>query len=437
MKRKWLIAGILIVAEILLCGSIILISWVGIDNLKSEGVRVRIFHADLVSAEADEEWQFSADGPTDLVVESSAGDINVAGGDTDQIIVLAHKTAWHSTQDKAQAELDELNITVTQVGNKITVRYQKEPKVVFAGSIRSDTVDFTITVPADTSVTVTTSSGDVSLSGTAGAADLQSEFGDITTSNVAGALKVDSNSGEITALDISAGNGDIDLHTEFGDASLENSNGDSIEVRSNSGKIALINVEALSDILLHSEFGKIEFESGEAEQLNIEANSGSIKLTELSIAGLVDAHSDFGDITLKGVAADSYDLDTNSGELIIEVISGSIKAHSEFGDIEITEAENADLDLDTNSGTIEFTGSLGEGPHSIKTDFGEIRLEIPEDTPLTFELETDFGKIRSDFPVTLSGDLEEDHWVGTINGGGAELTAKTNSGQISLEIIEP
>ena len=437
MKRKWLIAGILILAEIILCGGIILISWVGIDNLKSEGFRIRIFHADLVSAEADEEWQFSADGPTLLEIESSVGDINVVGSDTDQITILAHKTAWHSSQGKAQAELDELNVTVTQVGNKITVRYQKEPKVVIAGSIRSDTVDFTITVPTDTSVTTSTSSGDVSLADTAGDADLHSEFGDISVRNVAGPLKVDSNSGEIVAQGISAGKRDIDLHTEFGDVSLENSTGDGIEIRSNSGKINLMDVDASGDIMLHSEFGKIEFESGGAALLTIEANSGSITLTKLNIEGFVDTHSDFGDITFKEVIAGSYDLDTNSGELTVEGAAGSIRAHSEFGDIEITGAEDADLDLDTNSGTIGFIGSLGDGPHTLNTEFGNIRLEIPEDTALTFELKTDFGKIRSDFPITLSGDFEDDHWVGTINGGGAELTAKTNSGQISLEIREP
>nr|MBC8504296.1 DUF4097 family beta strand repeat protein [Chloroflexota bacterium] len=424
MKRKWLIAGILIVAEILLCGGIILISWVGIDKLKEDGLRVRIFHADLVSAEAEEKWQFSTNGTTVLVVESSAGDISIVGGDSDQVSVTAHKTAWHSTNEKAQAELEEMNITVTQTGNNITVRYQQNPKVVIAGSIRNDKVDFSITVPTDTAVTTSTSSGDVFLTDSIGEADLHSEFGDITASNVTGSLIVDSNSGEIVARDISAGKKDIDLRTEFGNIELENSTGDNIEVRTNSGRVELIEVDASNNIMIHSDFGKIEFENGKASRLSIEANSGSISLANLKINGLVDVHSDFGEITLKEVVAGSYDLDTNSGELTVEVASGSIIAHSEFGDIKITEAKNADLDLDTNSGTIEFIGSLGDGPHTLNTEFGNIRLEIPEETALTFEIETDFGKIRSDFPVTLSGELEDDHWVGTINGGGSQLTAK-------------
>ncbi len=437
MKRKWLIAGILIVAEILLCGGIILISWVGIDNLKEDGLRVRVFHADLISAEGDEEWQFSTDGPAVLDIDSSAGDISIMGGDTDQVIISAHKTAWHSSKDKAQAELDTMNIVVNQVGNKITIRYQQNPKVVIFGSIRSDRVNFSITIPSDTSVTTSTSSGEVYLSDSIGEADLHSEFGNITVINVTGALTVDSNSGEIVARGIAAGNKDIDLHTEFGEIDLELSSGDNIIVRTNSGKIELLNVDASGDVMLHSEFGKIEFENGKAKQLTIKANSGSIRLNELDINSLVDVHSDFGEITLIDVLADSYDLDTNSGELSVEVATGAVKAHSEFGDIKISEAQDSNLDLDTNSGTIEFKGSLGEGPHTLNTEFGNIRLAIPEDTALTFELETEFGKIRSDFPVTLSGDLEEDYWVGTINDGGAQLTAKTNSGQISLEIIEP
>jgi DUF4097 and DUF4098 domain-containing protein YvlB len=63
-------------------------------------------------------------------------------------------------------------------------------------------------------------------------------------------------------------------------------------------------------------------------------------------------------------------------------------------------------------------------------------MAIPEDTALTFDLKTGFGDISTDFPITVSGDLDEDHWVGTVNGGGSQLTAETNSGSITLEYLE-
>ena len=93
------------------------------------------------------------------------------------------------------------------------------------------------------------------------------------------------------------------------------------------------------------------------------------------------------------------------------------------------------LDLYTKSGTVQFSGPLGLGPHSLKTVFGDIQVFLPQDTALSFDLQTDFGKLKTEFPITLEGDVKQDHWRGTLNGGGAELEANTNSGDISFEIL--
>jgi hypothetical protein len=437
MKRKWLIVSSLIVVEILLLVAIVAIGWVGIDDLKAEGFSLRILHADLFSAEADESWQFVADGPTNLVVDSSAGDITILGGDTDEISIAAHKTAWHSTKNRAEAALKEMIVTATQSGNTITVRYQRQPKIVIAGSIRSDTVDFIITVPVNTAVTANTSLGEVTLEKTVGDASLQSDFGDITIINVKGGVKASSNSGELTASQITAGKASIDLRSDFGNISIENANGNNFEAHSNSGKILFNGVSASGDLIITSDFGRVEFEDGKAANLTIEANSGSIQLTELMIGGIVDGHSDFGDITLEDVAAESYNLDTNSGNVLARGVTGDIMAHSDFGDIEVFADDEVNLELDTNSGSIDFSGALSDGPHTLQTDFGSIGLNIPENTSLTIDLETEFGEIHSDFPITASGTLEDDHWQGSINDGGSQLIAKTSSGDISLLISNP
>ena len=104
----------------------------------------------------------------------------------------------------------------------------------------------------------------------------------------------------------------------------------------------------------------------------------------------------------------------------------------------ITQAENATLDLNTQSGSIEFEGSLGEGPHSIHSDFGQISLSLPIDSALNVDLETEFGNINSDIPVTvvLNGEVDQSHHVGTINGGGPELKVSTQSGNITIKALK-
>jgi len=86
---------------------------------------------------------------------------------------------------------------------------------------------------------------------------------------------------------------------------------------------------------------------------------------------------------------------------------------------------------------VEFSGSLGVGPHFVKSDFGGINLALPVDIKLNVDFKTDFGKISSDIPitVTLTEDSSSDksQIVGSINGGGEQLTVQANSGSIAIE----
>jgi DUF4097 and DUF4098 domain-containing protein YvlB len=243
---------------------------------------------------------------------------------------------------------------------------------------QTNTVEFTITVPSETAVKVNIDFGTITLADTAGDADLQSNFGGVSASNV----------------------------------------------------------HATGDVTLRTDFGKIEFKRGTANNLTIKTNSGSVTLDDVLVNETVDVDSDFGGITLTEVDASTYSVSTNSGSITITGAHGAVTAHSDFGDVTVREAEEVTLDLKTNSGGITFSGSLGDGPHSLVSDFGSVRLTIPADSALTVDLQTDFGKITSDLPITASGDLDE-HWQGDINGGGVRLTVKTNSGGISLDVLNP
>ena len=398
MRYKWMVVGGLVLALVALCAGIIAVSWFSVARLRASGVNWRVFSADTVSAEADEEQRFTVNRPAVLSVENSAGEITVTGGEGDEIVVAAHKTAWGATQTEAEAALAALKVTITQNGNAVTVRVEQPEKIVIVGSSRSDTVDFTISVPTETAVSASTSFGDAALSGTTGDADLKTDFGEVNVHDVKGSVTAESSSGAIEAKRVGAEGQTLKLETSF---------------------------------------GKIVLEDAAAAEVSLNSNSGEIELTRVEATGAVSVKTDFGAVTLEQVTADVYDLRTNSGKITLHGAHGAVKAHTDFGDVEVTEAGDADLDLSSNSGSIHFSGSLGEGPHTVKTDFGSIQLALPEKAALTFDLKTSFGKIKSAFPITTSGDLENDHWRGTINGGGASLTAQTNSGDISLDILNP
>jgi DUF4097 and DUF4098 domain-containing protein YvlB len=421
MKYKWLIAGALLLAMLAMCAGVVGVMWFSISRATVSGINFVGISFDAVSAEADEEQRVTVNGPATLTVnadsENTAGDITIIGGEGDEIVIEAHKTAWAATQADAEAELAAIKVNVTQIGDAVTVEVQRPQQVGFINDDRIDTVDFTITVPTETDVTATTSFGGVSLSGTVGDADLKTSFGDMNVRDVQG--------------------GAVEARTDFGEVSLEDVTADgNVEAHSSSGKIMLENVKAEGEVNLTTDFGGIEFKTGRTDSLTAETSSGNVELSGLSVTGIVIAKSDFGEVTLSKVEARSYDLDTSSGEITLEGASGAVKAHTDFGNIEVTEAEAVTLDLNTDSGAITFAGSLGDGPHILKTDFGSVNLSLPEETALDFDLSTDFGKIKSGFPITIQGEQEQNHWQGTINGGGESLTVETSSGDISIEILK-
>jgi DUF4097 and DUF4098 domain-containing protein YvlB len=161
---------------------------------------------------------------------------------------------------------------------------------------------------------------------------------------------------------------------------------------------------------------------------------------KLKVNKEITVHNDFGEIELQQATATIYDLHTNSGSITVDGAKGKLKAETDFGSIKITNAQSVTLDLKTNSGAVEFSGSLGAGPHLVGTDFGEIDLTLPADSKLNVDLSTDFGKIKSDLPITVTlngnSDSDGDQIVGSINGGGDQFTAKTNSGSVTIHTGE-
>lgn len=396
MRNRTLIAGGLMVAMLAVCALSVAAVAVPFLELSREGVRFRWFAFDRFSAEATEEQRFTTATPAQLRVNNNNGEVIVTAGDTDEIVVSIRKTAWGSTQAEADEALRALNVILTQTGNTLTVRYERPSQVVIVGDIRPSRVDLEITVPLSTAVEVDTNLGHIRLEGTTGDAQLKTDFGRIDVEDVTGALTAQTNSGEIIARRIEAGDEIINLN---------------------------------------SDFGGIELEAAQAKRVEVDSSSGTLTLTDVTAQKDVVAQTDFGGIDLEDVQGSAYDLKTNSGRITVQGAAGKLKAYTDFGDIEVTQAEAVTLDLKTNSGSLDFSGSLGEGPHSARTDFGSVTLRLPADSALTVDLKTDFGKINTDFPVTVSGDVEN-RIAGDLNGGGEELVVKTNSGNISLQVLK-
>lgn len=373
--------------------------------------------------------------PLTLKVADDAGKVTIRGADVDSVQVQVVKTAYDSTQARADAEVKTIEYTIDQTGNNITLNYEINKSMNFSNKV--NTVDFTVMLPTDVSVDVKGNIGEVNISNTQGNIVVKNDFGNITIANVDGALSLGTNSGKLDVSSVQAGSGDVEIFSGFGSARVEQVYGANITVESSSGGLELKNVRATKSLKLSTKFGNVKFDTGTAGLLVAKTTSGSIALASITVNGALTVKDEFGDIDLEQVKAISYDVETNSGAITVNSMKGKVRAHTGFGNIEIQNAEEATLDLNTKSGSIDFSGSLGEGPHMVHSDFGDIRLNLPADTALNINMATKFGKITSNLPitVTLTGDVTEGQQNGTINGGGAEFKVDTNSGNISINIL--
>ena len=384
--------------------------------------------------EESQTLKVEAGKPLTLKVSDDAGDVTITGADVETVQVKAVKTAYDSTQSRADEEVKGIKYTVEQTGNTINLKYELPKSMNFDNKV--NTVDFVMTVPNEVAVNVNGKMGEVSVSSTQGNVTVTHDFGSVSIENIEGALSVQTNSGEVSATSIVAGSENIELRSDFGSISLKNANAKDIALNSNSGKITLSEVRATGDLTTSTDFGNTAFENGSAASLHMETNSGEVSLSKIKLDKNIFVKSGFGNISLEQALGASYELQTNSGAITVDGAQGELTAHTDFGGIKIDNAQAVTLDLQTKSGTVEFTGSLGSGPHTVQSDFGEIDLTLPADSKLNVDLSTGLGKIKSDLPITVvlngSSNSAGDQINGSINGGGEQFTAKTNSGSITI-----
>src|SRR5580692_7211723 len=126
------------------------------------------------------EKTFQVSGPVDLEVQTHSGDIIVRSGPAGsvsirgKIFVSDHWLAGNRHSEVAEIEQQP---PLRQDGNSIHIDYV---------NARDISVDYEITVPADTAVRAHTGSGDQTIEGVHGNADLESGSGDMRLSQLTG-----------------------------------------------------------------------------------------------------------------------------------------------------------------------------------------------------------------------------------------------------------
>lgn len=184
--------------------------------------------------------QFQVSGTPLIQLNSNISDVTILAGSAATTIQLAvHKHVQAFNGSSAQSELNAMHVTTAQSGNVIDIETEGNGVSEF---LQHRWIDLTITVPANSDLDLTTSAGDVSVSGVSGAMDITSSAGDLTLNNsvLEGNSTIHSSAGDIK-LNSVAGEAHTSIVTNAGDVDFKGSLGSSadLQVQTDAGDITL------------------------------------------------------------------------------------------------------------------------------------------------------------------------------------------------------
>jgi len=231
-------------------------------------------------------------GPVDLEVLTHSGDVTIRTGGSGsvqihgKIYVGDHWLAGNRADD---VHAIEQNPPIRQEGNSVHIDYV---------NVHNISVDYEITVPADTTIRTHTGSGDQVIEGTHGNVDVETGSGDVRLTNLNGEIHLKTGSGDVRAHEIS---GAVRGGTGSGDVELEETGQGDVDLHTGSG--------------------------------NIEARG---------VQGGFHGETGSGDVTVEGTQTATWEVHTGSGNVHVR-----LPGNAAF-----------DADISTSSGTVEVNSPI-------------------------------------------------------------------------------
>jgi DUF4097 and DUF4098 domain-containing protein YvlB len=173
-------------------------------------------------------------------------------------------------------------------------------------------------------------------------------------------------------------------------------------------------------VKLKSGSGTVEIEHAERSVM-VESGSGDVRGHELGADVRIKSGS--GDIDLGDVRG-TVSISTGSGDVVIGQAQGTVVAKSGSGDLEVKRS-SADVSLTTASGDVTL-GHVPQGKVTAKNVSGDVRVGIPEGTPVWTDVSSVSGDVASNL-VSAGKPAEGQPYV--------ELRATTVSGDVVLRQV--
>jgi len=154
---------------------------------------------------------------------------------------------------------------------------------------------------------------------------------------------------------------------------------------------------------------------------------GSIKLH--NVTGPVKARADGGSVSIQDIGGD-LDAIANGGSVTAGHTNGKVMARANGGSVAIAEATDA-IDAKAAGGSVAaYISKQPRSDSKLIAEAGNVELRLPESIAVNVDASCSAGHLSSDF--SLLGHADNEHWKGTLNGGGPLVMACASAGNIYL-----
>lgn len=189
------------------------------------------------------EKTFAVQSGGNLRAATQGGDILIQTADINEVRIIATETIRASSEQEADKLLEKLALTFDQKGNDVTVeaKYDKGGAILHFGSWPPVQVSFTITVPRNFNLNVSTSGGDIAVASLTGNVRARTSGGEMKFERIEGEIDGHTSGGDIFLRE---GTARAKLGTSGGDITVERAGGPT-EVSTSGGDIRIESVAQL------------------------------------------------------------------------------------------------------------------------------------------------------------------------------------------------
>ena len=322
---------------------------------------------------------FGANGK--LVIDNPHGDVSISASTDDRIHVSAHQTVYTSSDKEAEKQLAKLRPELNINGNEATLKTQ---------NIDRGSVDLTVQVPANTSISMKAGRGNVAVNGLNGTIGVDAGHGNVTLNKIGGAATAHMSGGDFSAHALAS---TLSVNGRTEDANV-------------------------SDVA-----GRVTLDGDFLGEVNVTKLNAPLSFHSSRTTFEVD--------NLDG------DLSLDDSDLTLENAKGRVQASTRSKNITLSRIAGP-LDIATSDGDIKVDLNGGEGAINLRNRNGAINLGLPDGHLFHVDASAQDGNVSSDLTYTGKVERSDHSLVGDTGSGGngTQVTLVSEHGDIEVKRTE-